>query len=228
MIPSPFFRQQSTFIPQQTSQNTRRGGYYDFFFIVGNIALIGMILVWVGFFGYRFYLNQEIKDLEKKLTDASNKALTEENLQRIEEFKALYSQINNGKDLINSHIALKPIFDLINDITLTSSVRFSSFKYEIAEGNTFKVTMQGSATSFSSLAYQEKVFKDSASIATSTIMFSGFSLDDKTGNVTFSLSFTVMPKFLLFKNTEEGKTPAVSTETSVDTLSASTTNNQTP
>jgi len=228
MIPSPFFRQQSTFIPQQTSPNTRRGGYYDIFFIVGNIALIGMILVWAGFFGYRLYLNQEIKDLEKKLTDASDKALTEENLQRIEEFKALYAQVKEGKNLINSHVALKPIFDLISDITLTSSVRFSSFKYEIAENNTFEVTMQGSAASFSSLAYQEKVFKDSASIATSTIMFSDFSLDDKTGNVTFGLSFDMLPEFILFRNTEEGKTPAVSTETSVDASSASTTNNQAP
>jgi hypothetical protein len=225
MNPSPFFKQQSTFIPQQVPQNTQRGLYLNVFFIIGNVALIGMILVWAGLFGYRFYLEKSVNDLQDKLTASSEKALSDSNVQKIAEFRALEGRLTTGGKLLNSHLTLEPVFDFMEEMTLSKSVRYNSFKYELAEGNSFKITTFGSASSFSLLSYQESVLKENPKI--SDVKLTNFILDEKTGNVTFELNFNFMPEVLLFKNTVEGSPASPIAETPVETT-ATTSLNQTP
>jgi hypothetical protein len=215
MNPSPLFKQQSTFIPQQAQQNAHRGVYYNIFFIVGNVVLIGMVLAWAGLFGYRFLLDQEIVTLQTNLTASSEKALDEQTTREIEEIKALDKRLNSSKPLIEKHLVMEPLFALIDSTTLTNSVRFANFKYEATEEGVFKVTANGTAASFGSLAYQQDVLKKNTSV--SDIKFSKFNLDEKSGNVLFNLEFNVLSETLLFKNTVEVP-EAITTQEEVEPL----------
>jgi len=215
MNPSSLYRQPSTFIPQQVPQVAHRGLYYNLFFILGNVALVVMVLAWAGLFGYRFYLDQEIIRLQGKLTESAATALNGDRVREIEEIKALDMRLNLGKSLIESHLVIQPLFSLIDQLTLTNSVRFTNFKYEAKEG-VFEVTFAGKAASFSSLAYQQDVLKNNPAVTNPT--FSSFSLDEKTGSVSFNLSFTITPGTLLFKNTVDDTSVKTTEEVPAEAL----------
>ncbi len=132
----------------------------------------------------------------------------------IEEASRLNMRISGAQELLNSHQAISPLFDILEKKTL-ESMRFQDFNFSAPDGKSATLTMTGQAKSFNSVALQsdvfgtEKAFKDP--------IFSNFNLNDE-GDVIFNFQTSIDPALLRYRETVLGGTgvPPTDTQTSDD------------
>ncbi len=118
----------------------------------------------------------------------------------IEEAARLNTRISGAQELLNSHQALSPLFDILEKKTL-ESMRFQDFNFSAPGGKSATLSMTGQAKSFNSVALQsdvfgtEKAFKDP--------VFSNFNLNDE-GDVIFNFKTSIDPALLRYRETVLG------------------------
>lgn len=111
----------------------------------------------------------------------------------------LNARIEGVQQLLGTHTALSPLFDILEKKTL-ESVRFQDFNFSTTDRKV-TLTMTGQAKSFNAVALQsdvfgaERVFKDP--------VFSNFTLNE-AGDVIFNFQTSVEPEFLLYRETVLG------------------------
>ncbi len=176
---------QTSFIPKKsfddvgTPKAPKRSGIL---FALSTILLILSLLSAGGVFAYGRFLESSITNKKGALQKA--RAAFEPEL--IRELSHLDMKFKTAEELLNSHIAVSGIFDLLEDTTL-ETVRFTDFSFGL-DPKGIRLMMSGSARSFSSVALQSDEFGKNRFI--SEPVFSGFDLDER-GNVTFSVSSLV-------------------------------------
>lgn len=115
----------------------------------------------------------------------------------------LDSRIEGAKELLAKHVAISPLFSVLEGVIL-KSVRFENLNLVTSDGGRATLRIKGQALNYSSVAFQSdemakiRFFKDQ--------IFSDLNLD-QGGNVSFNFSTSVDPNLISFENlTLENKT----------------------
>lgn len=189
-------RLRTSFVPKKTL--VTKGSAPGVRSAVSPIVSLGIIIfsmtlaVAAGVFLYRALLQKQV-DQEKADLIAAKDALVDP--KWIYDVKRLDTRLKTARMLLDEHIIVTPIFELLQNSTL-KTVRFLSFDFSSIEGNNVKVSMKGEATSYSSVALLSDSFNQEKSWRNP--MFSDLNLS-QNGTVTFSFTGSVDPSLVLYK-----------------------------
>lgn len=186
---------QSSFIPKGPTASTaaismgKKSSEKSFLAFIARVVFTGSVLLALGAFGYKFYLNYSLTNLAAEL-ETGRTALEPDT---VEELLDLNGRLVSTKELIANHSILSPLFRFLEASTLRS-VQFTAFNYE-ATPEGIKIIMKGEARSYGSLALEADLFTKSKYFKNS--VFSDLSLDD-SGNVLFSFEAMLDPTLLSY------------------------------
>lgn len=183
-----------SFIPQkpiatQTAARKRPVGILGF---IAFVLFFASITAAGGLFLYRAYLTNDFKSKSAQVARAKEAIDT----SVIEDLQRLDSRIAASRQLLNKHVTVSPVFDLLEAATLANSVRLKTFDYSLAGGKPV-VKVGGEARNYTSLAVQSKVFGENKFL--SEQLFEGLKLGPK-GFVSFSFNASMEEEFVLFRN----------------------------
>lgn len=177
---------QTSFIPKKTviegPKKVRSGGgvvnLFSFIIFIASILSVG------GAYLYRESVKTDITEFKKSLAIAKNQF--EPSL--ITKLQILDKRLNAATTILDQHVAVSPIFELLQDSTLPT-VRYSDFTYDIdSTTNLVNVEMKGEAKGYNFIALQADLFNENKFIKNP--IFSDLVLD-QNGNVDFNLTFSV-------------------------------------
>ncbi len=190
---------QTSFIPKKTltPKPERRGGSFGLVNVITFIAMIISLLIAGGSYLYRDNLSARVQEMKVSLERAQN--IFEPEL--LEDLKILDKRIEASSVILGNHIAVSPIFEVLQDITLPT-IRYIDFTYEIdsVNPNVVHVAMTGEAVSYDAITLQADLFSENRFIRNP--IFSNFALN-KTGNVNFDLMFDVSKSLVNFEQKVE-------------------------
>lgn len=195
---------QTSFIPKKTvidsPKKIRSGGG-----VVNLIAFIVFIAALVsagGAYLYRGSVESDIVEFKRSLQIAKNQF--EPSL--IQELQILDKRLNAASVILDNHVAVSPIFVLLQDITLPT-VRYSDFTYEIDPAtNLVNIEMKGEAKGYNFIALQADLFSDNKFIKNP--IFSDFVLD-QGGNIDFNLTFSVDKSLISYESFLDREDPTL-------------------
>ncbi len=188
----------TTFIPKKPIEeivvNTpgHRSAPAGTLFIIAIIVLILTIISVGGIIFYNKFLNSDIDQLQKSLT------LSEKEYEPtlLVELTKLDKRLKGGATVLNQHVVVSPIFDLIEQNTL-KTVRFSKFDLKVSESGIYEVVLAGEADNYQTIALQSQNFGDITVFK--DVIFSDFTLTSKN-RISFNVSFTVSRDILNFSS----------------------------
>lgn len=178
---------QTSFIPKKTFESTGPSSVKSQAGILFTVSVILVVLALLsagGVFGYEKFLESSITNKREALQRA--RAAFEPEL--IRELSHLDTKIQTAETLLEKHIAISGVFDLLQSATL-ETVQFTNFSYGIEESG-IRLSLSGVARSFNSVALQSDEFVKSRFI--SQPVFSDLGLNQR-GDVTFNASALVDP-----------------------------------
>jgi hypothetical protein len=191
---------QTSFIPKkpivsETSNfsASSEGKSVGIFMIIGIFLFITVALAGVGMYFYKDILNKNVLQMERDLVLAKNRFEPE----KINELQRLDKKLSAANEILKNHVAISPIFEKLNAITL-KSIRYTKFSYEFdrTQNSRVLVSMSGVATGYRGIALQSDMFTKERYFIDP--VFSNLSLDER-GNVLFDLEFLVDPAFVDYK-----------------------------
>jgi len=154
-----------------------------------SIALAGTVFI------YESYLTNTIAGMKNsfKLNEQAF------NPDSITAYSTLNARINVATALLQTHVAVSTLFNILEQATL-KSVRFTNFSYTYINNNHITLSMKGQATSYNAVAKQSDVFStDPINKYIHNAIFANLDLD-QSGNVVFSMDADVDPQQILYKN----------------------------
>jgi len=209
---------QASFIPKKSLDvNAPRGGggFSGLLFLISLLIFITSLVAAGASFAYTQYLNSAIasKSHSLELAEGAFDPSTIQDLVRLD------SRLTQSKKLLASHVAVSNLFALLETQTL-ANVSFSSFDYQLGDDGSAKITLQGVADSFSTVALQSDQFGGNKLLK--DVVFTNIAVDN-AGHVNFNVSATVDPSVLSYSSTLDQTAPVVSGTEPVQTTVASTT-----
>lgn len=190
---------QTSFVPkkpiiEKAASSHSGGGFSGAMNLIALVIFIASILAAGATYFYRSSLTSRVEEYKVSLERA--RGAFEPAL--ITELQVLDKRMRAASEILDNHVAVSPIFSLIGEITLPT-VRYSDFSYEFNEENKtlVDVTMTGEAKGYNYIALQADLFGDNKFIKNP--IFSDFTLD-QTGNVDFSLTFSVDKALILYES----------------------------
>lgn len=207
----------TSFIPKRpvtsepVSVNRSSSRTIGLFSLVTFVVIVGTALSYGGVYLYQRQLLSQKDSLGISIEGAKDEIGT----NFLSDMKRLDDRIEGVKSLISTHIVVSPIFDALQKTTLRS-VQYKTFSYSIVtdsltKNKTVSVTLTGTTKNYSIIALQSDAFAESTLIKNP--VFSGLSIDDKTGNVEFKLMFDIGLSDLSFQkfveNLEKKNAPIV-------------------
>ena len=189
---------QTSFIPKKPLAEERAPAaphHTSIFAFIATLIFLGSLAGAGAAYFYKQSLTKTIATQQTELTEAQN--AFEPSL--ITQLKVLDRRITDANDIINNHIVITPIFDALQTTTI-KSIQFTHFTYTtpVNPGDPITVLMTGKARDYSSIALESDQLATNKDIHNS--VFSNLTLDDTTGIVSFSLSFTVDPDLVMYTN----------------------------
>lgn len=189
---------QTSFIPKKPiiSNTTSSGGdsSINIFMVVSVFILVVMLLAFGGLYVYKnFYLLKNKESLSAnlfKIRDSFNK----DTITMLETFD---KRTSVAKQILNEHIVLSPLFEKINELTL-SSIQYTKFEHKVSS-NLFIVRMSGIARDYKSIALQADIINADKGQVFKNVIFSNLT-KDKNNFVTFDVEFSVDPSLLSYSN----------------------------
>lgn len=216
---------QSSFIPKSPVASAASGvpmrqkpKEKSLFSFLASIIFTASVLLALGVFGYKFYLNYSIEQMGVDLENA--RATLEPEV--IRELTRLDNRIISSKKLVAEHQILSPLFEFL-EVSTPRTVRFSDFHYLVTEKG-IELSMTGEARGYAALALQADIFNKSQYFKDS--IFSDLNLNAR-GDVNFSFKTTVDPSLVSYqREVERIGAPIVVPIETVSTSTATSTPNQ--
>ena len=186
----------TSFIPKKPITLKERDGQGEGINIVLFISLVlffATLIVAGGVYLYGAVLGRQESGLATSIERAKQAVEPElvRNLVRID------SRITSARMILDNHIVISALFQLIEQLTLPS-VSFDSFRYVVEPDGKILIRLDGAAKSYSSVALQSVIFGENTSVENP--IFSNLQLNS-AGNVTFNFSANINKRLLLYKNT---------------------------
>ena len=133
------------------------------------------------------------------------------NTDLIEQLKRVNVQIDMAKQLLDNHLAMSGVFDIISHFTAENS-RFLSLDVSTPTNSSdgIKISMRGYGKDFQSVAFQSDVLGQLEQYGLRKIVknpiLSDPSLDSSAGSVSFGFTATLDPSSLSYKQSVLGST----------------------
>jgi hypothetical protein len=196
---------QTTFIPRKpvsdSPQLRPQGG--SMFLTFGILVLLVAVLISGGIFAYQqFYLQKNL--VNEQTTLHADLQYFDPNL--ISQMSTLSNQLSGAEDVLDQHVALSILFNFLSSNTV-ASVRFVKFSYDTSDG-TPTVTMDGQAVSFAALDAEENQLSQPGSLIHGP-QITNVAVT-KNGNVTFTISGSISPDDISYKNEIDAAATAAS------------------
>ncbi|MBP9711755.1 MAG: hypothetical protein KBD55_01855 [Candidatus Pacebacteria bacterium] len=186
---------QTSFIPkkpmiEERAQASRPVGI---FMVLSLFVLFTVLVATGGIYFYKTSLQKNAIRMEADLNAAQNRFEP----SKIIQLQTLDRRLVASTDILSKHIAISPVFDLLESLTM-KSVRYTKFSYDFADEKGSKVLfrLSGQAIGYRSVALQSDIFAKNKQIIDP--VFSNLNLDN-SGNVIFDLVFTVDPTLINYK-----------------------------
>ncbi len=184
----------TSFIPKRPISSEVESKSYSnktvsIFSILSFVIVLGTGIAFGGVYLYGKQLESQKVKLEQSIIDAKDGIGTE----FVSDMKRLDARIDGVKELIKNHIVVTPIFEALQNSTLRS-IQYKDFNYSIkvdpsSKSQVVGVELTGIARNYSTIALQSDAFSSNTLIKNP--VFSNLTIDDKTRNVNFKLSFSV-------------------------------------
>lgn len=180
--------------PVSVQRSSRSIGLFT---LITFVIMTGTALSYVGVYLYEKQLLDQKTNLGTSVTEAQNEIGTDFLL----DVKRLNDRIEGVRDLLKTHVVVTPIFDALQRTTLRS-VQYKTFGYTLVSDSLTKqqsilVTLTGTTKNYSIIALQSDAFTENPLIKNP--VFSGLSINEKTGAVDFKLVFDVNIEDLSFE-----------------------------
>jgi hypothetical protein len=193
----------TSFIPKRpvtsepVSVNRSSSRTIGLFSLITFVVVVGTALSYAGVYLWE----KQLVDQKKSLGDSIGQAQNEIGSDFLADMKRLNDRIGGVKSLIKTHVVITPIFEALQNSTLRS-VQYKTFGYTLVsdtltKDQTVVVSLTGTAKNYSTIALQSDAFIKESLIKNP--VFSGLSINDKTGRVDFKLVFDVDIKDLSFE-----------------------------
>ncbi len=186
---------QASFIPKKSLEMTStRGGHFGgLVFLISLLIFVASLVAAGASFAYTQYLNNAIASKSKSLALAEGAY----DPGTIQDLVRLDDRLSQAKILLGAHVAASGIFAFLSSQTLTN-VAFNTFDYTLGDDGSAKISMAGSADSFSTVALQSDQFGGNKLLK--DVVFSGITAD-ATGRISFNVSATVDSSVLSYSST---------------------------
>lgn len=211
---------QTTFIPKKPLTEDRvtkkvSSRPLGIFTMISTLIFIVTILIGVGLYFFNGFMKKQIATSQVSLERAE--AAFEPSL--ILELQELDTRLRVADTLLTQHIAVSPIFRILEGATLPS-VQFNNFKYAF-EGGQAKVALSGLARRYQTIAEQSLLLGEDRFVTEH--IFSNFSLNEE-GRVAFNLDLSVSPELIYFTRSlgEISQEDVTETETEIETTEEAT------
>lgn len=184
---------QSSFIPKEpVTQEVFKKKKAGFLGVLAISLFFASIIIAGGLFVYKGLIKNEIESLQSQLSES------EKNIDKktIDEMSAFSKKLDVAKALVARHQVISKFMDTLSSSTV-SSVQFTKFDYNNLEEGALAVSLEGTATSYASVALQENVFSKNKYFK--SMIFSNLDLTDK-GTVSFHLVATVDPQVAAYSS----------------------------
>mgnify|MGYP000856046212 FL=1 len=201
---------QTSFIPKKPiiEDTTKSSTSSSFFVIITVLIFVTVVLAYGGLFLYSNILTKNITAKKEQLDRANERF----EINRINELKLLDKRLKAGGKVLDKHISISPIFEILQEITM-KTVRYTKFAYEVTDKGEINVKMNGQALGYRYIALQADLFSKEKNLIEP--VFSNLSLDDKS-NVNFDLTFAVDPSLVDYEQKLQRETPSsVESNTSI-------------
>jgi len=200
---------QTTFVPKRpmipTEGALRPRARVSLLMLIAIIIFLLAIALTAGLFFYRSYLVRENEAKKAKIQQAV--ANFDPELTR--QLTALKTRLEVSRQLLASHDAFTIFLNLLQ-LNTVKAVRFTDFKYAIAQttsqqgaaqgGQTEQVlvTMKGEAPNYAAVAYQSDVLAMNENLK--SVIFSNLALNQE-GDITFDVKAEISPGFVDYSKT---------------------------
>lgn len=186
---------QTSFIPKKPiiEERTAAPRPVSFFNVIAIFIFFTMLVTSVGVYFYQNYLVGQITTMDTSLNSAKGRFEP----AAIVQLQTLDKRLSAAKEVLAKHIAISPIFQLLQTVTM-KTVRYTSFSYTFVtdKSNKINIKMSGGAVGYRSIALQSDLFTKRKEIIDP--IFSNLALDDK-GNVLFDLDFSIDSSLIDYK-----------------------------
>lgn len=141
------------------------------------------------------------------------------NTTLIEDLKKTNTKIDLVKKLLTNHLAVSNVFSIIGALTV-DNVRFNSFDFssQVKGSDGVKILMHGVGSSFSTIAFQSKIFGES-NYGINKVLKNPVLADlavDQNGKVGFTFSTTIDPSSINYEKLLNNQT--IETDKTTDTI----------
>jgi len=215
----------TSFVPHSaTAVTDRRSNSFGFSSILSTLAYLFLLLTLLSaaaVFVYDRILVSEQAGKDAQLATAVSSL----NQSTINQFLRLSNRFTSAKTLLDGHIALSGLFNLLESVT-PANVSFSSLSVAIDDSGVATIDANGIAKSFNTLAIASNDFGTDAQLK--NVIFSSLAIEPN-GAVTFVLSATLDPALIAYTGTGTSATiePAAGSIAPVATTTTTTTSTPT-
>jgi hypothetical protein len=175
------------------------GSRFSVFALIAIVVFLLSAGAAAGVFLYQRALVSKIADYNDRLVRAKNAF----EIEFVDEVGTVARRIDAAKGILASHTALSPVFELLEQETLTT-VRFTNFDFSFDSEGRGTITLDGEAAGFNALALQSDAFGEMEDLENPE--FFDVSLD-QSGNVSFTFSAGIRPELLSYRNTLSEESP---------------------
>lgn len=199
---------QTSFIPKKALTATPTGlpsekprKYTSSLFML--IAIL-LFIVSMGGLGGAYAWKNYLKNSQVSLKTELVKREKQFNIDTIDRLKQVDSKINVISDLVNNHIALSEIFDIVARVAI-EKVRFTSMEVVVPQkdGDSASIAITGEGTSLMAVAFQSDVLSQLEQYGLRKIiknpMLTNPTISD-VNKVNFNFSAQVDPIYLTYKH----------------------------
>ena len=187
---------QTSFIPKKAERKKNvKKSYGGLLMGISAVIFIVTILLAGTVFLYNRYLVSEIGRMSETLERL--KGSLEKDI--IEELNRIDERIEASKKILDKHITLTPLFELLEQNTL-QEVRFERLSFHPEGDGTWILEMDGTANSYATIALQSDVFGDNKNM--SELIFANLGVGTD-GGVVFDVSVKIDSRLLSYRNSLE-------------------------
>lgn len=200
---------QTSFIPKKqlsqsgTSISSTHYGISSLFVVLGVIIFVASLAG----AGGAYFWNDHLSALQVQYKQDLAARQQEFNISKIEDLKQSQNKIDLARQLVNNHLALSQIFDILGRFTI-EGVRFMNLDVSAPSGigagsDSIKVSMRGYGTTFPSVAFQSDVLSQLEKYGLKKVIKNPILSDpslDSTGSVSFGFGATIDSSNFLYKN----------------------------
>jgi hypothetical protein len=152
-----------------------------------------------GVYAYQQYLTNALQSYKDDLATREKQF----NTSLIQELKAEEVKLTLAHNLLNTHLALSQIFDIVGRFTI-EKVRFMSLDLAMPTGQDdgIKLSLQGYGTSLTAVAFQSKVFNQLSQYGLGQVVKNPILSNPTIGNngsVAFGFTATIDPSTLSYE-----------------------------